>query len=89
MVVWGGIWILWNPGSIIIKPLHTSSQCIHAMVTKRNYEEWMLSAVYASPNNSLRDKLWSNLKVVADFYNVPWLVGGDFNDYGSNTERRS
>ena len=73
----GGIWMLWNPVTINLKPFHISNQCIHAMVTKNNFEEWLLTAVYASPNHYLRDKLWSNLAVVADFYNLPWLVAGD------------
>lgn len=36
-----GIWLLWNPKVITLKTYHVSAQCIHAIVTKNHYEEWL------------------------------------------------
>ncbi|KAM7487447.1 hypothetical protein LguiB_024931 [Lonicera macranthoides] len=85
----GGIWILWNPSILNMRDMHISSQCIHMIITKNNYEEWLLSTVYASPSFRCRELLWENLKTVADSYNIPWLVASDFNDHGDSSEKRS
>lgn len=42
-----------------MKTYHADSQTIHAIVTKNNFEELLLSAVYASPNHSLGDQMWT------------------------------
>ncbi|KAI7998581.1 hypothetical protein LOK49_LG10G02370 [Camellia lanceoleosa] len=71
----GGIWLLWD--------------LAQATIHKEDYEEWILFAVYASPNPSQRDVLWNDLEESARNMEKPWLVAGDFNDYINHTERRS
>ena len=85
----GGIWMLWNPLTVNLKVFHASQQVIHAIITKNNFEEWLISAVYASPKHYLRDQLWTNLALVAKNCNYPWLVAGDFNDHANVSEKRS
>lgn len=85
----GGIWILWNPANISLKSYHVSAQCIHAIVNRNKYEEWLLSAVYVSPIQTLRDELWTNLTMLANQYRIPWLAAGDFNDHASSSEKKS
>ncbi|KAI8029071.1 hypothetical protein LOK49_LG01G03937 [Camellia lanceoleosa] len=79
----GGIWIVWDTSHVNVRASLVSSQAIHGIVHKEDYEEWVLATVYASPNPSLRDTLWNDLEFVAHNMEKPWLVTGDFNDYGS------
>ncbi|KAL2941061.1 Zeaxanthin epoxidase chloroplastic [Bienertia sinuspersici] len=41
---------------------------------------WAFTAVYASPNPTKRKDLWSSLTDYASSHNLPWIIGGDFND---------
>ncbi|KAI8013993.1 hypothetical protein LOK49_LG05G00296 [Camellia lanceoleosa] len=85
----GGIWILWDTNHVNVRASSVGPQVIHATIHKEDYEEWVLAAVYASPNPLLRDNLWTKLEEVADNMEKPWLVAGDFNDYANQSERRS
>ncbi|KAL7210180.1 hypothetical protein ACSBR1_031694 [Camellia fascicularis] len=85
----GGIWVLWDPFRVTVKALEVNAQFIHAKVQRDNFEDWILSAIYASPNPKNRDLLWENLEATADNMTSPWLVAGDFNDIASQNEKRS
>ncbi|XP_028079594.1 uncharacterized protein LOC114281340 [Camellia sinensis] len=49
----------------------------------------VFAAVYANPNPTQKNTLWDNLEETAESMDKPWLVVGDFNDYGNLSERRS
>ncbi|KAI7991340.1 Protein SINE1 [Camellia lanceoleosa] len=85
----GGIWLLWDTAHVNVRTSSVSNQYIHATIHKEDYEEWVLSAVYASPNPTTREALWEELEMTASNINQPWLVAGDFNDFTDHTERRS
>lgn len=80
-----GIWAMWNPVAVELQLVHISNQVIHLLVTKANYEDWLLSVVYASPNHCIKDHVWTNLHMIAQSWNLPWLVVGDFNDHMNNS----
>lgn len=82
----GGIWLLWNPSLVNMKVFHASQQVIHAIVTRNNYEKWLVSAVYTSPESL---QLWANLSMISDNYNFPWLIAGAFKDHRGRGEKRS
>ncbi|KAI7984238.1 hypothetical protein LOK49_LG15G00066 [Camellia lanceoleosa] len=85
----GGIWIIWDTSHANVRASSVSSQVIHATVHKEDYEEWVIAAVYASPNPVLRETLQNNLEDVAANMDKSWLVASDFNDYANQSERRS
>ncbi|KAL7174503.1 hypothetical protein ACSBR2_033704 [Camellia fascicularis] len=58
-------------------------------VRHMDYPEWVLSAIYASPNIRIRDELWKDLDIIAQNIHAPWMVAGDFNDYSSSADKRS
>ncbi|KAI8006842.1 hypothetical protein LOK49_LG07G03164 [Camellia lanceoleosa] len=62
----GGIWLLWDTTQVTIRASHATNQVIQATIHKEDYEEWILSVVYASPNASLREELWDNLEEMAN-----------------------
>lgn len=48
---------------------------------------WYFTAIYASPDPSKRQELWTDLKNFAESMNEPWLLAGDFNETRSPSER--
>ena len=48
---------------------------------------WILTAVYASPRHKERCMLWNNLTTVANTYNLPWIIAGDFNEMLSSDDK--
>jgi len=57
-------------------------------VKNGNEKEWLLSAVYASPDAQVRKPLWGYLKKLDDAINFPWLVVGDLNEVVSGNEKQ-
>ncbi|KAI7986949.1 hypothetical protein LOK49_LG14G01230 [Camellia lanceoleosa] len=85
----GGIWLLWNPNQVNVLVNEACSQMMTATISRQEYLDWVLSAIYASPNTWMRDELWNGLETIAQNIQEPWLVAGNFNDYSSSTEKRS
>ncbi|KAL7237415.1 hypothetical protein ACSBR2_003663 [Camellia fascicularis] len=56
-----GIWMLWNPIVVNVRVVEASSQQITATISRQDYQNWLLSTVYASPNARKRDELWDHL----------------------------
>lgn len=75
----GGIWCLWKRNRIAIDVLSTSKYCILLKINPRSHDPWLLSVVYGSPQERIRDDLWNELRVTQANYNLPWCVVGDFN----------
>lgn len=72
----GGIWLLWNPRAVNLRSFQITHQVVHAVVTRNNSEEWLVSAVYASPNRVLRKHLWDKLIAIAESGKFLWLAEG-------------
>lgn len=53
----GGIWLMWNKEDIDIQAISRSRWAIHAVISPPAMNPWILSAIYASPNKSLRKHL--------------------------------
>ncbi|KAI7989599.1 hypothetical protein LOK49_LG13G01930 [Camellia lanceoleosa] len=85
----GCIWMIWNPNVVNVRVVEACSQQITATISRQDFQDWVLSAVYASPNADKRDELWEQLQVLAQSMEKPWLVAGDFNDFTSQHEKRS
>ncbi|XP_028093960.1 uncharacterized protein LOC114294059 [Camellia sinensis] len=85
----GGILMIWNPKVMNVRVMEASSQQITTIISRQDFQDWVLSAVYASPNSNKRDELWEQLTTIAQSMDKPWLVAGDFNDFSSSNEKRS
>lgn len=85
----GGVWVLWDPKKVSVTTIKMNTQVIHVNVKKNNFQDWVLSTVYASPLPRNRDVLWEDLIETAEFLNEPWTVIGDLNDTASYEEVRS
>lgn len=84
----GGIWILWNNQSVKISVLAQSNQFIHCLVTGMGPNPWCFTAVYGSPREHERKRLWDNLWEVSMHCPLPWLLAGDFNDIQDPSEQK-
>ncbi|KAL7222108.1 hypothetical protein ACSBR1_023926 [Camellia fascicularis] len=85
----GGIWLVWNPILVNVRVTEASSQLITATISRQDYPDWILSAIYASPISQKRDELWNNLERTSQTITDPWLLAGDFNDFASLDEKRT
>lgn len=74
--------MLWNKGSNLkVEILTTSDYSIHALVkVPTQSHNFLLTAIYASPNFNKRKILWNYLKILAPSVNLPLVLLGDFND---------
>ncbi|XP_057452046.1 uncharacterized protein LOC130743838 [Lotus japonicus] len=84
----GGIWVMWqkNWGSVEIISSHR--QFIHTRITpKGNLPSLLVTFVYGSPNYSIREILWRELRCLASTMQTPWMVLGDFNAYLSSSDK--
>lgn len=88
----GGLWMLWNPELIKVKVIMIDNQVIHAVISRVGYEDRLLSTVYASPNQSMKEELWQSMESVASLtaasQDLPWMTVGDFNDITDSSECR-
>lgn len=83
----GGIWMFWKDEEISVTSFGSHSQHITVEIKKLGEEPWLFSAVYASPDSSLRRDLWRELDNVKQSYDGPWLAAGDFNETVCMSER--
>ncbi|KAF8390857.1 hypothetical protein HHK36_023156 [Tetracentron sinense] len=83
----GGIWLLWKKELITVEVLSSNSQLIHTLIRHTHSEDWLFTAVYASPNPQIRTNLWNLLPQVAQLHDLAWLIAGDFNQIGSVIEK--
>ncbi|KAF7812587.1 reverse transcriptase [Senna tora] len=60
---------------------------IHASVDVNGSPIALVSFVYGSPSRDRRKILWENLVNLSTVHNLPWLVGGDFNEILSPDEK--
>ncbi|KAF7816694.1 reverse transcriptase [Senna tora] len=83
----GGLWLLWDDAQIKLRVIEDTFQEIHALVEVNGSPFAILSFVYGSPSRDRRKILWANLVNLSSLHNLPWLVGGDFNEILSSDEK--
>ncbi|KAF7812581.1 uncharacterized protein G2W53_033557 [Senna tora] len=83
----GGLWVLRNENQISLRVIEDTFQEIHALVDVNGSPIALVSFVYGSPSRDRRKILWENLVNLSTVHNLPWLVGGDFNEILSPDEK--
>ena len=83
----GGIWVYWRKEELIIDPITKHEQYITMSVSRVGSTPWYFTAIYASPDPTKRQDLWTELKLFAETMNEPWLLAGDFNETRFPSER--
>lgn len=82
----GGIWVMWRD-THTINVLQNHRQFVHMEVTSEANDTCLVTAVYGSPNSTMRDKLWQGLTQIHCDPLIPWVIVGDFNATVASTER--
>lgn len=82
----GGIWVLWNPLSLLVEPIASVFHEVYFKV-QVNYSPFLLTTLYASLEFSIRKTIWNKLSYLFDFITSPWIIIGDFNDISSPNEK--
>lgn len=57
----GGVWLLWNEENVRLELEYHDKAFLHFLVKSCDGLEWVLIAVYAHPNPSIRRYLWGKL----------------------------
>lgn len=84
----GGMIILWNHTLVNVHGFVRRNQEISATIEAiQTHKSWLFTSVYASTNINNRNFLWDNLINMHNSTKDPWLVGGDFNDVLSSSEK--
>ena len=61
---------------------------IHSLVkVPTNSYNFLLTAIYTSPNFNERKILWNYLKDLSPSVNMPWVLLGNFNDMLAEDEK--
>ncbi|KAI9124952.1 hypothetical protein K1719_003568 [Acacia pycnantha] len=83
----GGIWILWEIDDLSVDVRILDEQFIHCKL-RFGREEMIFTAVYASPNEQRRNRIWETLQIIASEVVEPWMLVGDFNEIRTPLEQR-
>ncbi|XP_020704825.1 uncharacterized protein LOC110115796 [Dendrobium catenatum] len=83
----GRIWIKWDSSVFSFKPISSSSQFIHSILSVGSFPPVFLSVIYASNAVEDRKHLWESLTSSSPPLDHPWVIMGDFNCYRYETEK--
>ncbi|KAI9070534.1 hypothetical protein K1719_047503 [Acacia pycnantha] len=83
----GGIWILWEVEGLMVDIIRRDDQFIHCKVGLGG-SSMAFTAIYASPSEQRRGRIWSILQNIASNMVEPWLLAGDFNEIKSPLEKK-
>lgn len=84
--------MLWDSAAISVDIMPHGNQALHALIKVHSNPKFkdyscLISGVYASPHYDNRRFLWDELCTVADNYDGPWCLIGDFNDVMASHEK--
>ncbi|KAL7111975.1 hypothetical protein ACP275_05G123500 [Erythranthe tilingii] len=83
----GGLALLWkkdmNVDLLSFSPNHIDVE----VQAKEKEAKWRFTGFYGFADQSQRHKSWNLLRTLRDHSDLPWMVGGDFNEILDNTEK--
>lgn len=83
----GGIWILWEMAELLVNVLVRDEQFLHCRIGLGS-EFMTFMAVYASPTEQRRSRIWEELFKISCDIHEPWLIAKDFNEIKSPLEQK-
>ncbi|KAK4274538.1 hypothetical protein QN277_017742 [Acacia crassicarpa] len=83
----GGLVAVWRTSEISVGDITLDRQFIHFQCRHQGRQPFWLTAVYAIPSPSQKQRLWAELEIFAASMSEAWVLLGDFNDISSSTER--
>lgn len=58
----GGIWLFWKQEEVSVDVIEAPGQHITVTISKHGDTPWLFSAIYASPDSTIRRELWRELE---------------------------
>lgn len=83
----GGIWLFWDNSFTGLEVLAWNDQCVTVAVNRGVFVDWVVLAIYTSPNSLVRSDLLTYLSKLGTVLRVPWLLAGDFNQIVDPAEK--
>ncbi|XP_020681303.2 uncharacterized protein LOC110098734 [Dendrobium catenatum] len=83
----GRIWLKWDSSVINFRPILTSPQLIHGVLSAGSFPPILLYVVYACNSMDERRSLWNQLIDLTPPLDQPWIIMGDFNCCRFDTEK--
>ncbi|KAI9117474.1 hypothetical protein K1719_011640 [Acacia pycnantha] len=83
----GGIWILWSREDLAVDVIEIEDRFIHCRLGVNN-KSMLFSAIYASPNEQRRHRVWDRMFNISLEITEPWLLAGDFNEIKTPLEQK-
>lgn len=84
----GGLCLAWS-SLLSVDVLSMSKHWIHSRCVDQDNHVFYITCVYGPPKIKERHELWTFLKTIAQTVDLPWIVGGDFNQVLSVKEKLS
>ncbi|XP_021717685.1 uncharacterized protein LOC110685467 [Chenopodium quinoa] len=84
----GGIWLFWKQDEVSVVPIEHHGQHITVKIARVGDDPWIFSAIYASPDSTIRRDLWSAMENNKNNFSGPWILAGDFNETRNMSERQ-
>lgn len=81
----GGLMLLWN-NNLDVQVMSYSLGHID-MVIKESDRNWHFTGIYGNPVTHRRSETWVLLKRLHNINNLPWILGGDFNEITMSSEK--
>ncbi|KAK7255485.1 hypothetical protein RIF29_28896 [Crotalaria pallida] len=75
----GGLALLWKD-SVEVSLQSYSTGHIDVKVLNQAVGDWRFTGFYGNPVQSLRNQSWDLIRFLSDQYELPWILGGDFNE---------
>lgn len=83
----GGLAMLWKKGVKVDLQSYSSNHIDVRVQTPNNSQPWRCTGIYGVADQSLRHQSWDSLRSLASGGDLPWVVGGDYNEILSNDEK--
>ncbi|KAL5740942.1 hypothetical protein ACOSQ2_030122 [Xanthoceras sorbifolium] len=82
----GGLILLWqNSVDVTVRSFNCGH--IDCIVSDADGRRWRFTGFYGEPKQWLREQSWVLLRRLAGLDNLPWLIGGDFNEILRGAEK--
>lgn len=83
----GGLALFWrNEIDITLKSM--SENHIDVVVKEADGLKWRFTGIYGESRSEEKNNTWELLRTLKDQCNLPWLCGGDFNEFLFNCEKK-
>ena len=83
----GGL-VMWWHSSLNVTSTEVSPNFIDVRVDEHTVSAWRFTGFYGEPSADRKHLSWQYIRDLKAMNNIPWLIGGDFNDimFGSEKE---